>query len=362
MTNVETTHYVFGTGAGPHPFPAMVRDFQRVIGDEAREQVLERDGRLPDAVVRLRRRRLQRDRHLHRVRPRRRRAAVRLRGRRRRRGRPAGTRPRITGGAAGVLHGARSYLLQDEDGQTMESHSISRRPGLPGRRPGARLAARHRPGRVPAGHRRRGDGGVRAALPHRGHHPGDRVRARLRRRAADRARARRRARPRSRSILRQPLRPRRQGHGHRGPSEFGLRRRRHVDRGGGPARGDRLAETLADRPAPRAGPRWSATCRPATPTSRASIAAMAAMVEGGVDVVEVGLPYSDPVHGRAVDPGRPSTRRWPPASAPPTCCAPSRRSPPTGAAAVVMTLLEPDRALRRRRGSPPTSPRPGEPG
>src|ERR687893_261816 len=51
VTNVESTNYVFGTVAGPHPFPAMVRDFQRVIGDEAREQLLERVGRLPDAVL-----------------------------------------------------------------------------------------------------------------------------------------------------------------------------------------------------------------------------------------------------------------------------------------------------------------------
>src|SRR5205085_4223164 len=51
VTNVETTNYVFGTVAGPHPFPTMVRDFQRVIGDEARAQVLEREGRLPDVVL-----------------------------------------------------------------------------------------------------------------------------------------------------------------------------------------------------------------------------------------------------------------------------------------------------------------------
>src|SRR3978361_1683179 len=51
VASVETTNYVFGTVAGPHPFPAMVRDFQRVIGDEAREQVLAREGRLPDAVL-----------------------------------------------------------------------------------------------------------------------------------------------------------------------------------------------------------------------------------------------------------------------------------------------------------------------
>ncbi|MBI2299498.1 MAG: pyridoxal-phosphate dependent enzyme, partial [Armatimonadetes bacterium] len=51
ITNVETTHYVFGTAAGPHPFPWIVRDLQRVIGDEARAQMLERAGRLPDAVL-----------------------------------------------------------------------------------------------------------------------------------------------------------------------------------------------------------------------------------------------------------------------------------------------------------------------
>ena len=56
VANVETTHYIFGTVAGPHPFPAMIRDFQRVIGVEARRQILERAGRLPDAGDRMRRR------------------------------------------------------------------------------------------------------------------------------------------------------------------------------------------------------------------------------------------------------------------------------------------------------------------
>ena len=78
---------------------------------------------------------------------------------------PAGTRRPITGGTPGVLHGARSYLLQDDNGQIVESHSISRRPRLPGRRPRALLPARHRPRRVPADHRRAGDGGVLAAVP-----------------------------------------------------------------------------------------------------------------------------------------------------------------------------------------------------
>src|SRR5690606_1018123 len=51
VQNVETTNYIFGTVAGPHPFPAMVRDFQKIIGEEAREQLLETVGRLPDAIV-----------------------------------------------------------------------------------------------------------------------------------------------------------------------------------------------------------------------------------------------------------------------------------------------------------------------
>jgi tryptophan synthase beta chain len=131
VTNVETTNYVFGTVAGPHPFPLMVREYQRVIGDEARSQVLERCGRLPDAVV----------------------AcvgggsnaigiftafvpdtSVRLFGFEAggdgvETGRHAAS---ITSGIPGVLHGARSYLLQDENGQTVESHSISAGLDYPG--------------------------------------------------------------------------------------------------------------------------------------------------------------------------------------------------------------------------------------
>jgi tryptophan synthase beta chain len=131
VTNVESTNYLFGTVAGPHPFPLMVREYQRVIGDEARGQVLERCGRLPDAVaacvgggsnaigiftafvpdeaVRL--------------------VGFEAGGEGVESGRHAAT---ITGGAPGVLHGARSYLLQDENGQTIESHSISAGLDYPG--------------------------------------------------------------------------------------------------------------------------------------------------------------------------------------------------------------------------------------
>ena len=131
VATVENTNYVFGTVAGPHPFPLMVREYQRVIGDEARVQVLERVGRLPDAVaacvgggsnaigiftafvpdesVRL--------------------YGFEAGGDGIDTGRHAAS---ITGGVPGVLHGARSYLLQDDNGQTIESHSISAGLDYPG--------------------------------------------------------------------------------------------------------------------------------------------------------------------------------------------------------------------------------------
>ena len=131
VTNVETTHYLLGTVAGPHPFPTMVRDFQRIIGVEARQQVLDLTGRLPDAVlacvgggsnaigifhpfiddksVRL--------------------IGFEAGGSGIETGLHAAT---ISGGTPGVLHGTRSYVLQDKDGQTIESHSISAGLDYPG--------------------------------------------------------------------------------------------------------------------------------------------------------------------------------------------------------------------------------------
>jgi tryptophan synthase beta chain len=131
VASVDTTSYLFGTAAGPHPFPSMVRDLTRGIGDEARAQVLELTGALPDAAVacvgggsnaiglftafiddadvRL--------------------VGIEAGGDGVETGRHAAT---ITGGDVGVLHGARSFLLQDEDGQTIESHSISAGLDYPG--------------------------------------------------------------------------------------------------------------------------------------------------------------------------------------------------------------------------------------
>jgi tryptophan synthase beta chain len=131
VASVDSTHYMLGTAAGSHPFPAMVRDFVRGIGDEARAQCLELTGALPDIAaacvgggsnaiglfaafiddpsVRL--------------------LGFEAGGDGYDTGRHAAT---ITAGEVGVLHGARTYVLQDEDGQTIESHSISAGLDYPG--------------------------------------------------------------------------------------------------------------------------------------------------------------------------------------------------------------------------------------
>ncbi|MEV0380438.1 tryptophan synthase subunit beta [Nonomuraea sp. NPDC050643] len=131
VTNVEHTHYLIGSVAGPHPFPVMVREFQRVIGAEARQQVLDLAGRLPDVVcacvgggsnalgvfhaflddpvVEL--------------------VGLEAGGAGLEIGRHAAA---ISGGSPGILHGARTYVLQDAHGQTLESHSISAGLDYPG--------------------------------------------------------------------------------------------------------------------------------------------------------------------------------------------------------------------------------------
>jgi tryptophan synthase beta chain len=131
VTNVETTHYLLGTVAGPHPFPEMVRDFHRIIGVEAREQMLDVVGRLPDAVLACVGGGSNAIGIFH---PFIVDASVRLIGLEAggdgvETGKHAAT---ITGGTPGVLHGTRTYVLQDENGQTVESHSISAGLDYPG--------------------------------------------------------------------------------------------------------------------------------------------------------------------------------------------------------------------------------------
>jgi tryptophan synthase beta chain len=131
VANVDSTHYLFGTVAGPHPFPAMVRDLQRVIGVEARQQVLDRQGRLPDAVSACVGGGSNAIGIFHAFIPD---ESVRLFGFEAG-GEGLGTdrhAASIVGGAEGVFHGARTYVLQDEYGQTRESHSISAGLDYPG--------------------------------------------------------------------------------------------------------------------------------------------------------------------------------------------------------------------------------------
>jgi len=131
VTNVENTFYIIGTVAGPHPYPQLVRDFQSVIGREAREQMMVAEGRLPDSLcacigggsnamglfhafldeesVRI--------------------VAVEAAGLGLDSGKHAAS---LTGGSPGVLHGNRTYLLQDDDGQIIETHSISAGLDYPG--------------------------------------------------------------------------------------------------------------------------------------------------------------------------------------------------------------------------------------
>jgi len=134
VTNVEDTHYILGSALGPHPFPKIVRDFQRIIGIETRQQILEKEGRLPDAVV----------------------ACigggsnaigmfhpfvddevvalygVEAAGSGIETGKHAAA---IAGGQLGVLHGAFMYLLQDDNGFVQEAHSISAGLDYPGKGP-----------------------------------------------------------------------------------------------------------------------------------------------------------------------------------------------------------------------------------
>jgi tryptophan synthase beta chain len=131
VTNVETTHYCIGSVMGPHPFPMMVRDFQRVIGVEARAQMLELTGRLPDAIVAC----VGGGSNAMGIfSPFIADAGVRLLGCEAggdgiATGRHAAT---VAGGSVGVIHGMRTYLLQDDDGQTLATHSISAGLDYPG--------------------------------------------------------------------------------------------------------------------------------------------------------------------------------------------------------------------------------------
>jgi tryptophan synthase beta chain len=131
VTNVRTTHYIIGSVVGPHPYPMMVRDFQSVIGKETRRQILEKEGRLPDYIIACVGGGsnamgifypFAADREVRLI-------GVEAAGH----GIETGVHCATLGaGSPGVLHGAMSYLLQDEDGQVMPTHSISAGLDYPG--------------------------------------------------------------------------------------------------------------------------------------------------------------------------------------------------------------------------------------
>lgn len=131
ITNIRNTYYCIGTVAGPHPYPLLVRDFQKVIGEEARRQILKAEGRLPDEVVACVGGGSNamgifypfiKDEKVDLV-------GVEAAGSGVRTGKHAAT---LVAGKVGVLHGQKSYLLQDEEGQVMETHSISAGLDYPG--------------------------------------------------------------------------------------------------------------------------------------------------------------------------------------------------------------------------------------
>ncbi|HAA43912.1 MAG: tryptophan synthase subunit beta [Halomonas sp. 54_146] len=145
VTNVDDTFYIIGTVAGPHPYPAMVRDFQAVIGHETRTQMLEKQGRLPDSLIACVGGGSNAmglfypfidDENVHMV-------GVEAGGKGVNSGLHAAS---LNGGTPGVLHGNRTYLLQNEDGQIIDAHSISAGLDYPGI--GPEHAWLHEQGRV----------------------------------------------------------------------------------------------------------------------------------------------------------------------------------------------------------------------
>jgi tryptophan synthase beta chain len=132
VTNVEDTYYLIGTAAGPHPYPAMVRDFQSVIGTETREQMMAAEGRLPDAVVACIGGGSNAIGIFHPFLDDREVAIYGVEAGGHGLDVENGHAASMTGGRPGVLHGNRTYLLQDADGQILEGHSISAGLDYPG--------------------------------------------------------------------------------------------------------------------------------------------------------------------------------------------------------------------------------------
>ncbi len=272
VSNVETTHYIIGSCVGPAPYPVLVRDLQRIIGDEARAQVLEKAGRLPerviacvgggsnaigmfaafidDADVRL--------------------IGVEAAGEGIETGRHGA--PLTVGGPAGVLHGSYSAIMQDEDGQILEAHSISAGLDYPGSGPQhawlrdsgrAHLQRRDRPSDA-----RR----IRPAGKARGDHPGARERARGR---VDDGQSGQSAR---RDL---PVGSRRQG-----PRRGALEAVTGIER---------IAEAFESARAEGRRAALMPYMMAGFPDLERSREIARAYVDGGADLIELGIPFSDPL-------------------------------------------------------------------
>ena len=277
VANVADTHYVIGSAVGPAPYPALVRDLQRVIGDELRDQVQAAEGRLPDRVIACVGGGSNaigafvpfvRDSGVELI-------GVEAAGEGLDSGRHSAP---LTTGARGVLHGALSAVLQDEHGQVLEAHSVSAGLDYPGVGPRARVAARRGPGALRGGARRGRPRRLPAARRARGDHP------------------RARARPRPRVAAGQPLR----GPGRAGA--FGPRRQ-------GPGRGaqpmtrppappasgtaDRIAAAFAGHGGRAALMPYLMGGHPDVETSQGGLPGAAAAA--GADLIELGVPFSDPL-------------------------------------------------------------------
>ena len=291
VASVDDTHYVLGTVTGPHPFPEMVRDFHRVIGIEARAQVLDLVGHLPDVVLACVGGGSNAMGIFHRfiddtgVRL----VGLEAGGEGLASGRHAS---RFASGIPGVLHGAFTYVMQDDDAADRPVPLRLRRPGLPERRARARVPARERTRGVPVDHRRAGHGGVPPALPDRGDHPGHQSSHAL-------AGAMQVGQELGRdAVLLVSLSGRGDKDVHTAAAWFGL-----LDGEAPPPRSRTRRAWGCRRERPRHHRRLPGrgSSRPRgvppgqLPDVPGSIAAMTAMVEAGVDIVEIGLPYSDPL-------------------------------------------------------------------
>ena len=343
----STTHYLLGTVAGPHPFPEMVRDFHRVIGDEARAAGARPDRPAAGRRRRLRRRRLQRDRHLPRASSTTPRCALYgfEAGGDGRRDRPARRHASPAARRACCTARART-CCRTTTARPIESHSISRRARLPGRRARARLAARHRPGArtapvtdaeameafallcrtegiIPAIESAHAlAGALDASAASSGPDAVDRW-------STCPAAATRTWTPR--------------------PRWFGLLDEASAPRG----RGEPAARAPSPTSArPRAGPRSIGYLPAGFPSVDGAIEALRAMVEAGVDVVEVGPALLRPADGRSDHPARRRERAGAAAPAPTTSCATVEAVAAHRRPDARHDLLEPGRALRRRRASP----------